>query len=158
MAFSLSSYASESWFVGTNITPLPATSARPAAGPASLNVDPEHAFHASRTGHCNAACRVDAAQHDRLDAVADRLVIGAHCQCAQSCIGVQRFFVHAEVDDAPRQINDSRYGLQAGIFRRDIGRSDDDDRRPRSPDGQPGSVARRPRLSNFCRAGSWPPP
>jgi aldehyde dehydrogenase (NAD+) len=50
----------------------------------------------------NAACLVDADQHDRLDAVVDRLVIGAYYQSGQSCIGVQRIFVHADVYDALR--------------------------------------------------------
>ncbi len=50
----------------------------------------------------NAACLVDADQRDNLDAVVDRLVIGAYYQSGQSCIGVQRIFVHSSVYDALR--------------------------------------------------------
>ncbi|NII10535.1 aldehyde dehydrogenase family protein [Oleiagrimonas sp. C23AA] len=42
----------------------------------------------------NAACVVDADQKDRLDAVVDRLIFGAFYQSGQSCIGVQRIYVH----------------------------------------------------------------
>jgi len=51
----------------------------------------------------NAACIVDADQHDRLDAVADRLVFGAFYQSGQSCISVQRILVHDDVYDALRR-------------------------------------------------------
>ncbi len=43
----------------------------------------------------NAACIVDADQHDALDHIVERLVFGAYYQSGQSCIKVQRIFVHA---------------------------------------------------------------
>ena len=51
----------------------------------------------------NAACIVDADQHDRLDEVADRLVFGAFYQSGQSCISVQRILVHDDVYDGLRR-------------------------------------------------------
>ena len=42
----------------------------------------------------NAACVVDADQGERLDFVIDRLLFGAFYQSGQSCIGVQRIYVH----------------------------------------------------------------
>jgi acyl-CoA reductase-like NAD-dependent aldehyde dehydrogenase len=45
----------------------------------------------------NAACIVDADQRDRLDHVVERLVFGAYYQSGQSCIKVQRVFVHASL-------------------------------------------------------------
>jgi aldehyde dehydrogenase (NAD+) len=51
----------------------------------------------------NAACVVDADQADRLDAVVERLVFGAYYQSGQSCISVQRIFVHAAIYDALRE-------------------------------------------------------
>lgn len=50
----------------------------------------------------NAACLVDADQADRLDHVVERLVFGAYYQSGQSCIGVQRIFVHEDIYDALR--------------------------------------------------------
>lgn len=50
----------------------------------------------------NAACLVDGDQTDQLDAVVDRLATGAYYQSGQSCIGVQRIFVHAKVYDTLR--------------------------------------------------------
>ncbi len=47
----------------------------------------------------NAACVVDADQGDRLDFVVDRLIFGAFYQSGQSCIGVQRIYVHASLYD-----------------------------------------------------------
>ena len=51
----------------------------------------------------NAACLVDADQHDRLDHVVERLVFGAFYQSGQSCIGVQRILVHEELYDELKQ-------------------------------------------------------
>ena len=42
----------------------------------------------------NAACIVDADQGERLDQVIKRLVVGAYYQSGQSCISVQRIYVH----------------------------------------------------------------
>lgn len=47
----------------------------------------------------NAACIVDADQESRLDAVVERLTFGAFYQSGQSCIGVQRIYVHASIYD-----------------------------------------------------------
>src|SRR5690625_1255383 len=47
----------------------------------------------------NAACIVDADQGDRLDFVVDRLIFGAFYQSGQSCIGVQRIYVHESLYD-----------------------------------------------------------
>ncbi len=47
----------------------------------------------------NAACIVDADQGDRLDFVVERLIFGAFYQSGQSCIGVQRIYVHASLYD-----------------------------------------------------------
>ena len=48
----------------------------------------------------NAACVVDSDQADRLDFIVDRLVFGAFYQSGQSCIGVQRIYVHRSLYDA----------------------------------------------------------
>lgn len=48
----------------------------------------------------NAACVVDADAGDRLDDVVDRLVFGAFYQSGQSCISVQRTFIHESIYDA----------------------------------------------------------
>jgi acyl-CoA reductase-like NAD-dependent aldehyde dehydrogenase len=45
----------------------------------------------------NAACIVDADQREKLDHVVERLVFGAYYQSGQSCIKVQRIFVHASL-------------------------------------------------------------
>jgi aldehyde dehydrogenase (NAD+) len=50
----------------------------------------------------NAACIVDADQRDRLDFVVERLIFGAFYQSGQSCIGVQRVLVHADLYDELR--------------------------------------------------------
>jgi len=47
----------------------------------------------------NAACIVDADQEDRLDFVVDRLIFGSFYQSGQSCIGVQRIYVHESLYD-----------------------------------------------------------
>ena len=51
----------------------------------------------------NAACIVDADQEGCLDAVADRLTVGAFYQSGQSCISVQRIFAHERVYEALRE-------------------------------------------------------
>jgi acyl-CoA reductase-like NAD-dependent aldehyde dehydrogenase len=48
----------------------------------------------------NAACIVDADQGERLDFVVERLIFGAFYQSGQSCIGVQRIYVHRSLYDA----------------------------------------------------------
>jgi aldehyde dehydrogenase (NAD+) len=50
----------------------------------------------------NAACIVDADQGDRLDFVVERLIFGAFYQSGQSCIGVQRVLIHADLYDELR--------------------------------------------------------
>jgi len=51
----------------------------------------------------NAAAIVDRDQTDRLDYVVDRLAFGAFYQSGQSCIGVQRILIHADIYDALRE-------------------------------------------------------
>jgi aldehyde dehydrogenase (NAD+) len=51
----------------------------------------------------NAACVVDADQADRLDTVVERIVFGAFFQSGQSCISVQRIFVHESIYPALRE-------------------------------------------------------
>lgn len=51
----------------------------------------------------NAACVVDADQADRLDVVVERIVFGAFFQSGQSCISVQRIFVHESIYTALRE-------------------------------------------------------
>jgi acyl-CoA reductase-like NAD-dependent aldehyde dehydrogenase len=51
----------------------------------------------------NAAAIVDADQRDKLDYVVDRLAFGAFYQSGQSCIGVQRILVHADLYDTLRE-------------------------------------------------------
>jgi acyl-CoA reductase-like NAD-dependent aldehyde dehydrogenase len=50
----------------------------------------------------NAACIVDADPGRPLDAVVERLVSGAYYQSGQSCISVQRIFVHARIQEELR--------------------------------------------------------
>ncbi|MGA1372970.1 MAG: aldehyde dehydrogenase family protein, partial [Pseudomonadales bacterium] len=50
----------------------------------------------------NAACVVDGDQADRLDSVVERLVFGAFFQSGQSCISVQRIYVHRSLYAALR--------------------------------------------------------
>jgi acyl-CoA reductase-like NAD-dependent aldehyde dehydrogenase len=50
----------------------------------------------------NAACIVDADQKDDLDHVVERLIFGSYYQSGQSCIKVQRVFVHASLYDEVR--------------------------------------------------------
>jgi acyl-CoA reductase-like NAD-dependent aldehyde dehydrogenase len=47
----------------------------------------------------NAACIVEADQRERLDQVVERVIFGAFYQSGQSCIGVQRILVHADLYD-----------------------------------------------------------
>ncbi|MBR7513637.1 aldehyde dehydrogenase family protein, partial [Mycobacterium tuberculosis] len=51
----------------------------------------------------NAAAIVDADQREQLDYVVERLAFGAYYQSGQSCIGVQRILVHADLYDALRE-------------------------------------------------------
>ncbi|MGQ4583219.1 aldehyde dehydrogenase family protein [Lysobacter sp. F60174L2] len=51
----------------------------------------------------NAACIVDADPGVELDEVVKRLVSGAYYQSGQSCIGVQRIYVHVDIHDALRR-------------------------------------------------------
>jgi acyl-CoA reductase-like NAD-dependent aldehyde dehydrogenase len=51
----------------------------------------------------NAACIVDDDPGLDLDAVVERIVFGAYYQSGQSCIGVQRIFVHADVYEKLRR-------------------------------------------------------
>jgi acyl-CoA reductase-like NAD-dependent aldehyde dehydrogenase len=63
----------------------------------------------------NAACIVDADQGPHLDRVVERLVFGAFYQSGQSCIGVQRIYVHADVYDAlKRKLVAATKKLKAG--------------------------------------------
>ena len=48
----------------------------------------------------NAACIVDEDQKNRLGFVVERLIFGAFYQSGQSCIGVQRIYVHESLYDA----------------------------------------------------------
>ncbi|MBL8298805.1 MAG: aldehyde dehydrogenase family protein [Rhodanobacteraceae bacterium] len=50
----------------------------------------------------NAACIVDADQHERLDFIVERLVFGAFYQSGQSCISVQRILAHDNLYDELR--------------------------------------------------------
>jgi len=50
----------------------------------------------------NAAAIIDADQKDKLDHVIDRLIFGSYYQSGQSCIKVQRIFVHASLYDEVR--------------------------------------------------------
>lgn len=51
----------------------------------------------------NAACIVDADPGIPLDQVVERLVFGAYYQSGQSCISVQRIYVHADIHDKLRK-------------------------------------------------------
>ena len=48
----------------------------------------------------NAACIVDADQEPHLKRIVERLVFGAFYQSGQSCIGVQRIYIHDDLYDA----------------------------------------------------------
>ncbi len=63
----------------------------------------------------NAACIVDADQGPHLDRVVKRLVSGAFYQSGQSCIGVQRIYVHAGIYEAlKRKLVAATRKLKAG--------------------------------------------
>jgi acyl-CoA reductase-like NAD-dependent aldehyde dehydrogenase len=63
----------------------------------------------------NAACIVDADQQDRLDPVVERLVFGSYYQSGQSCIKVQRIYVHASLyDEVRRRFVAATRKLEAG--------------------------------------------
>jgi len=63
----------------------------------------------------NAACIVDADPGAPLDAVVERLVSGAYYQSGQSCISVQRIYVHAsQYDRLRRKLKAAVAGLRAG--------------------------------------------
>ncbi|MEO5626761.1 MAG: aldehyde dehydrogenase family protein [Dokdonella sp.] len=51
----------------------------------------------------NAACIVDADQKDHLDHVIERLIVGSYYQSGQSCIKVQRVFVHESLYETVRK-------------------------------------------------------
>ncbi|MEO7326253.1 MAG: aldehyde dehydrogenase family protein [Dokdonella sp.] len=51
----------------------------------------------------NAACIVDADQADHLDHVIERLIFGSYYQSGQSCIKVQRIFVHESLYETVRK-------------------------------------------------------
>ncbi len=51
----------------------------------------------------NAACIVDADQGDHLDHVIERLVFGSYYQSGQSCIKVQRVFIHESLYETVRK-------------------------------------------------------
>jgi len=69
----------------------------------------------------NAACIVDADPGRKLDAVVERLVFGAYYQSGQSCISVQRLFVHAEVYERLRR------KLKAAVAKLRLGDPRDED-------------------------------
>ncbi len=63
----------------------------------------------------NAACIVDQDQEDRLDFVVDRLIFGSFYQSGQSCIGVQRIYVHESLyDKLKRKFVNKTRKLKAG--------------------------------------------
>ncbi len=63
----------------------------------------------------NAACIVDADQKSRLDKVIERLIFGAFYQSGQSCISVQRIYVHASIyDELKKRLLDAVEKLKAG--------------------------------------------
>ena len=63
----------------------------------------------------NAACIVDADQGSNLDRVIERLVFGAFYQSGQSCISVQRVYVHADIyDELKKRLVSAVKKLKAG--------------------------------------------
>ncbi|GAA0689624.1 aldehyde dehydrogenase family protein [Dyella marensis] len=63
----------------------------------------------------NAACIVDADQQPRLDHVIERLVFGAFYQSGQSCISVQRIYVHESLyDELKKRLVAAVKNLKAG--------------------------------------------
>ena len=68
----------------------------------------------------NAACVVDADQRRDLDYVVDRLVFGAFYQSGQSCISVQRVFVHRSLyAELRRRLVKATQALKAGNPRKE---------------------------------------
>ena len=63
----------------------------------------------------NAAAIVDADQKERLDEVIERLIFGSYYQSGQSCIKVQRIYIHASIyDDVRRRFVAATRKLKAG--------------------------------------------
>jgi acyl-CoA reductase-like NAD-dependent aldehyde dehydrogenase len=63
----------------------------------------------------NAACIVDADQKPRLDRVIERLIFGAFYQSGQSCISVQRIYVHESLyDELKKRLVAAVKALKAG--------------------------------------------
>jgi acyl-CoA reductase-like NAD-dependent aldehyde dehydrogenase len=63
----------------------------------------------------NAACIIDADQQPRLDHVIERLVFGAFYQSGQSCISVQRIYVHESLyDELKKRLVAAVKNLKAG--------------------------------------------
>ncbi|MEO8986651.1 MAG: aldehyde dehydrogenase family protein [Rhodanobacter sp.] len=63
----------------------------------------------------NAACIIDADQGPHLKRVVERLVSGAFYQSGQSCIGVQRIYVHADIyETLKRKLVAATRKLQSG--------------------------------------------
>jgi acyl-CoA reductase-like NAD-dependent aldehyde dehydrogenase len=63
----------------------------------------------------NAAAIVDGDQSARLDTVIERLIFGSYYQSGQSCIKVQRIFIHASIyDDVRRRFVEATKKLKAG--------------------------------------------
>jgi acyl-CoA reductase-like NAD-dependent aldehyde dehydrogenase len=68
----------------------------------------------------NAACIVDEDQGPHLDRVIDRLIFGAFYQSGQSCISVQRIFVHESLlGEVRRRLVERVRGLVAGDPRKE---------------------------------------
>jgi acyl-CoA reductase-like NAD-dependent aldehyde dehydrogenase len=63
----------------------------------------------------NAACIVDADQASKLDKVVDRIIFGAFYQSGQSCISVQRIYVHESIyDELKRKLVAATKKLKSG--------------------------------------------
>jgi acyl-CoA reductase-like NAD-dependent aldehyde dehydrogenase len=63
----------------------------------------------------NAACIVDADQALKLDKVVDRIIFGAFYQSGQSCISVQRIYVHESIyDELKRKLVTATKKLKSG--------------------------------------------
>ncbi|BDU22284.1 aldehyde dehydrogenase family protein [Dyella sp. GSA-30] len=63
----------------------------------------------------NAACIVDADQASKLDKVVERIIFGAFYQSGQSCISVQRIYVHESIyDELKRKLVNATKKLKSG--------------------------------------------
>ena len=63
----------------------------------------------------NAACIVDADQASKLDKVVERIIFGAFYQSGQSCISVQRIYVHESIyDELKRKLVAATKKLKSG--------------------------------------------